>query len=198
MKDYKKIFIASCLGLALALFGWAPRADACYLPPTLAAESSFSAFAADFNRWDASLDYQPLLALAATPDQERTDMVLVLWWLWMNGYGQSSQVGGPGGLSLSSFFPPPSPEQQPPVDTTSGGSILPIPPLGDNSPPTPPIGIVTSEPSDTPPPSGGDDPQGGNGQPNIDATPEPSTLALLGLGIATLAGYGWRRRSGQA
>jgi len=26
------------------------------------------------------------------------------------------------------------------------------------------------------------------------AVPEPSTLTLLGIGIACMAGYGWRRR----
>jgi hypothetical protein len=26
------------------------------------------------------------------------------------------------------------------------------------------------------------------------ATPEPASLTLLGLGVASLAGYGWRRR----
>ena len=53
MKDYKKIWIATCVGIALAFFGWVPQANACYLSPTLAAaETSFSAFLTDFNRWE--------------------------------------------------------------------------------------------------------------------------------------------------
>lgn len=33
-----------------------------------------------------------------------------------------------------------------------------------------------------------------NGQPVSSTTPEPASLALCGLGIASLAGYSWRRR----
>ena len=123
-------------------------------------------------------------------------MVLVLWWFWSNGYGRSSETGVTGSLSLSSFFHPVSPEEQPAADTTSGGFNFSPPPLGDNTPPTPPIGIVIGGPTNTPP-SGNKGQQGGNTQPNFATMPEPSTLTLLGLGIASLAGYGWRRRNVQ-
>jgi hypothetical protein len=73
MKEFNKMLMASCWGVALALFGSATRADANYQSPALdAAESSFSAFLADFNGWDARLNYQPLVALASTPDQDRS------------------------------------------------------------------------------------------------------------------------------
>ena len=31
-------------------------------------------------------------------------------------------------------------------------------------------------------------------QSDVEPVPEPSTLALLGIGIAGMAAYGWRRR----
>ncbi len=164
-----------------------------------AAESSFSAFLADFNRWDAKLNYQPLAALAATPSQDQSEMVLVLWWLWMNGYGRSTDAVGTTVFSLSSFSPPFAPGEQPPVDLSSGGSTLSLSPLGDNPPPppTPPIGIVGDGPSGTPSGGGGNGTPGRNVPPAFAVMPEPSTLTLLGLGVAGLAGYGWRRRNAQ-
>jgi hypothetical protein len=186
---------------ALALSGWAPSAEAGYSPTTPAAVvSDFSAFLADFDGWDARLNDQPLHALASTPDHDRMDMVFLLWWLWANGYGRPSEVAGPGILPPSSFFHPPSFDQQPSADLGSGGFTVPPPPPGDHSLPTPPIGIVSVGPSNTPS-GGGDTPQGGGdgpptapSRPDITAAPEPSTLTLFSLGLAGLAGYGWRRR----
>jgi hypothetical protein len=195
MKDYKKVFLASCFGLVLALFGRAPRAEACYMSPA-SFENSFSAFVADFNRWDASLDYQPLLALASTPDQDRFDMGLVLWWFWANGYGRSSDAVNTGVLSLGPSSHTLSLDGQPSTDTGSEGLSLLLPPLGNNSP-TPPIGIIADGPLNAPP-SGGNGPQGENPRPNVAGVPEPSTLTLLGLGVAGLAGYGRRWRNARA
>jgi hypothetical protein len=33
---------------------------------------------------------------------------------------------------------------------------------------------------------------------DLESVPEPATLTLLGIGIAGLAGYGWRRKKQQA
>ena len=191
---------------ALALSGWPPSAEAGYFPTTpAAAASDLSAFLADFDRWDALLNYQPLVALASTPAQDRVDMVLVLWWLWANGYGRSSDAVGTAVSALSSFAPSLPPEGQPSPDLGSGGFTPPVPPLGDLFLPTPPIGIVSAGPSITPSgvadtsAGGGDGPPGDPSHPDFTAAPtiaapESASLTLLSLGLAGLAGYGWLRR----
>ena len=195
MRDLFTRWRVRLLGTVLALSVQTPPADAGYFPTTpSAALNSFSAFLADFDPWDARLNYQPLLALSAAPDPDRVDMVLVLWWLWMNGYGRSSNVAGTGVSSLNSFPPSLPPGEQPLADPGSGGFNLPLPPSGDNFPSTSPMGIVSSGPPNTPSgggdtsQGGGDGPPGDRLHPDFTSVPEPSTLSLLSLGLPTAAG----------
>jgi hypothetical protein len=185
MKGHKTGLIVFILGPLLALFGGTPAANACYMPANPSLVRDFSAFVADFDRWDASLGYQPLIAVSSAAPQEQSDVVLVLWWLWMMGYGRTPEAGSTGVFAQGLFTPPLSPEG--PADSSNNGLTfsLPLPPIGGSSLPTPPIGIILPE---------GNGPQGGDSRPDIASLPEPSTLTLLGLGLAGMAGYGWRRR----
>ena len=79
----------------------------------------FQAFLADFRRWDAVHLQMPLVALALTPEQQRPQMLLILWDLWMNDHPNPSAAavnvptvsgvpgGGSGGGTIASDPGPP-------------------------------------------------------------------------------------------
>ncbi len=94
-----------------------------------------------------------------------------------------TMIGGHGMTTPPPPPPPPKTTTTPPTTTPPGTPPLPPPP-----PPPPPI------------PSGSG---AGPGDPPIDPpppnhTPEPASLLTGLMGLATLAGYGWRRRRNQA
>jgi hypothetical protein len=95
-------------GTLIAPCGTAGRADAGFLPadvPTFVNE--FRTFLTDLPRWDSAHLELPLIALALTPEQQRSEMLLLLWDLWMHDHPPSPTVetkiiwmgggSGPGG-----------------------------------------------------------------------------------------------------
>ena len=122
----------------------------------------FQAFLADFPRWDAAHLELPLVALAMTPEQQRPEMLLLLWDLWMHDHPNTSTASFnfPSMVSLSGV-PQPGASQTP--GAGNGG------------------GTVASTP-------GGSDGSGEPGGPSHN-TPEPSSLALLSCGSLGLIAY---------
>jgi len=94
------------VGTLIASCGLAGPAAADFLPsdvPTFVNE--FRTFLTDFPQWDTAHLELPLIALALTPEQQRSGMLLVLWDLWMHDHPPAPQVetkiiwmfgGGPG------------------------------------------------------------------------------------------------------
>jgi hypothetical protein len=107
------------IGITLLVpWGTAGSARADFLAsdlPTFVNE--FRAFLADFPRWDAAHLELPLISLALTPDQQRPEMLLLLWDLWMHDHPPTPPVqtqviwmnsgsgpgNGSGGGTISSF-----------------------------------------------------------------------------------------------
>lgn len=123
----------------------------------------FRAFLADFPRWDAAHLDLPLVALAMTPEQQRPQMLLVLWDLWMH----DQPTPPPTAFNL---FP--------------AGNLAGSPPPGVSGPPRGGNGgggTISSTPGL---PEGGG---GTSGSPG--SAPEPSSLALVACGSLGLLAY---------
>jgi hypothetical protein len=181
--------------LTVFLAGFVP-AQAGYAPPSHSGSlsSEISTFLNDFNQWNQSENNQPLQVLEMTPAQNRDQMALWLFWLWLH-----APNGGPGSLSAPptslSFGTIPSGQigEEPLVLPLSGGDDSPG--LGEN----PGGGSLLGGP--LPP---GHNPNNGPGSvgPLLDdppTAPEPSTLTLLSTGAIAVLTYCWngRRARGQ-
>lgn len=140
------------LGALLALVASSDSVRAGYTPPggsnCLLGEAV--AFVSDFSQWNASQNNQPLLMLEMTPEGERGQMVLWLFWTWLHKPADQ----GIGGI-------PPSFPQHPPI----GGNWPTFPPPSGGSI-EPPIGTIVTGPTNDPPPlQGGGNPPGMGGNP---------------------------------
>jgi len=106
MRNDKLKWMIVFVGTLIAPCSFAGPAAADFLPsdvPTFV--NKFQTFLTDFPRWDAAHLELPLIALALTPEQQRSGMLLVLWDLWMHDHPPVPQVetkiiwmvgGGPG------------------------------------------------------------------------------------------------------
>ncbi len=157
----------------------------------------FQSFLADFPRWDAAKMDLPFMILALTPEQERPEVLLLLWDLWMQDRLSSSGGAGRANPASAGFIPfaesipanfshwkaaqpdltqttlAPVPEQQQP------GTLLPPSNFGIQDPPNPSSG--NSQASGSFPEGEG----GGPEQPHH-AVPEPASLALVACAMLGL------------
>ncbi|HEY7312995.1 MAG TPA: hypothetical protein VH643_26770 [Gemmataceae bacterium] len=106
MRNDKLKWMIVVVGTLIAPCVLAGPAAADFLPsdvPTVVNE--FQTFLTDFPQWDTAHLNLPLIALALTPEQQRAEMLLMLWDMWMHDHLPTPQVetkiiwmvgGGPG------------------------------------------------------------------------------------------------------
>lgn len=122
----------------------------------------FRAFLSDFSQWDTAHFDVPLMALILTPDQQRAEMLLLLWHFWMQDQASTS-TGALNSSLMGSLSEVPQSGVGGTPGTTSGG------------------GTIASLPGTT-------GQLGGSGDPSH-GTPEPSSLTLIACGSLGLLAY---------
>lgn len=193
------------VGVPLLLLACCGPARAGYVPGSVTQlVDEFNAFAGDFLRWNAQNNNMPLLTLEFAPAQERMNVLVWLWWMWLNNPGTPiSSPPSPGlGGTTPIVSPGVGPSGLPPspiggTGTVSGGD----PPSPGGSPPQSGPGTGGgSLPGQSGPGTGGGSSPGltppGSGKLPLLSVPEPSSFVLASCGaLALLIARRARRKS---